>query len=520
MLRKIVEICRAGGLGTGAAFLLCLGGCATIKPDKKINEALDLVQTHTGQRPDWLSPWDAGTPAWDEQSVLGIDEAVELALRNNRDLRADLELIGQTQADLVQAGLLQNPRFNLMVMFPDGGGRSMLRGGGFPIQALQELWLIPARKNVATLELRQAVLRVADRAVETAAEVKRVYAQIQYALRAIELIRANMSIVDQTRRLILTQQSSGKATLSEVSVAHIRYLRLESELIAMQAEYRSLKRQLLLLMGLATSTDAWTVQPVHELTEPIDPLQTEEELMATAEKNRLDLQAAGWATASAERQIELMRREGWPDVALGLSFERAPAPRAQGQSLAGKAGNAVATGLQGGMPEPIAPFAPTVRDSKWTVGPMLDFELPIFDWNQAQIAKAYHEYKQAWAEFESRRQSVASQVRETTVMYQQACEQVQFFRNAILPEVEKNLEVVKQSYLAGREEVTILLQVQEDVVMTRLNTLTFLRDVLVNRAELERQVGGRFESANPTGHAPTTDNERVESPTSQPNAED
>jgi outer membrane protein TolC len=77
-------------------------------------------------------------------------------------------------------------------------------------------------------------------------------------------------------------------------------------------------------------------------------------------------------------------------------------------------------------------------------------------------------------------------------MYQQAYEQVRFFREAILPEVERNLEVVRESYRAGREEVTIFLQIQEDVIMTRLSALAFLRDLLINHAELERQVGGRF----------------------------
>ena len=57
-----------------------------------------------------------------------MDETVALALRNNRTLRADLEMIGQADAELLQASLMQNPMISFMVMFPDGGGRSMLRG--------------------------------------------------------------------------------------------------------------------------------------------------------------------------------------------------------------------------------------------------------------------------------------------------------------------------------------------------------------------------------------------------------
>jgi hypothetical protein len=105
-------------IGLGCATLV---GCATIRPDVKIEEAVDLVEQRVGDRPAWSAPWDELPPPWDGQSTLGVNEAVALALRNNRELRADLEMIGQTNANLVQAGLLQNPRFNFMAMFPEGG---------------------------------------------------------------------------------------------------------------------------------------------------------------------------------------------------------------------------------------------------------------------------------------------------------------------------------------------------------------------------------------------------------------
>ena len=79
-----------------------------------------------------------------------------------------------------------------------------------------------------------------------------------------------------------------------------------------------------------------------------------------------------------------------------------------------------------------------------------------------------------------------------SVMYDQAHRQVELFRDSILPEVNRNLEVARQSYSAGREQLTIFLQIQEDQIMTRLTALSFLRDLLLNRAELERQVGGKL----------------------------
>lgn len=471
-------------------------GCATHRPEVKIEETLDLVEQRLHERPAWTAPWDELPPAWDGKTVLGVDEAVVLALRNNRELRADLEMIGKASADLLQAGLLQNPVINFMAMFPDGGGRSMLRSNALPLQPLQELWLIPAREKVATAQVQQAVLRVADRAVETATAARRVYARIQYTQRAIELIRENMAVVDQTMQLIQIRQTAGKATQVEVNVPRIRVFRLRSELLAMEAEQNNLKREMLMLMGFAAATDAWSVEPIHELDDPLAPALSEEELIAAAQSQRLDLLAAEWELTASERRIELMRREGWPELALGLTFERSAAPRSQNPTLAGRAGNAATQSLSGGAPESSAlmPFTPKARDMKYLVGPMIEMELPIFDRNQAQVAKAFHEYRESLARYEARGQQIVWKVRETRITYDQACEQVRFFREAIIPEVERNLRLVQKSFRSGQEDFTIYLQVQEDLIMNRLRLLEFLRDVNVNMAELKRQVGGRFPS--------------------------
>ncbi len=479
-----------------APVVLGIAGCAKVDSKPRFVEAARLAGHQTGAPVDWTAPWDASLPAWDSSTVLGLDDAVELALRNNRELRADVEMIGVAHAELVQAGLLKNPVLNFMAMFPEGGGRSMLRSSGFPMQELQDLWLIPPRKEAAAAKLQETVLRVADRAVETAAEVKRSYARIQFAQRAIELIRANMAVVEQSRRLIQSQQAAGKATLVEVNVAQIRLLRLRSELMTMQADDDGGKRELLMLIGAAAATADWTVSPVDELHDDLAVPPSEEALLTRAREERLDLRAAEWSVAGAEHDLERMRREAWPDLALGLTFERAPMPRSQNQQLAGSVGNAAAQGLLQQTPpmQSAMPFSPKPREMDWTVGPMLEIELPIFDQNQAQIAMAVHEHRRRSAAYEAQRERVVSKVRENLVMHGQAVEQARFFREAIIPEVERSFQIVLESYRAGREDVTVLLQIQEDLIMTRLSALGFVRDASVTRADLERQVGGRLGS--------------------------
>ena len=63
-------------------------------------------------------------------SKLTPDDAVQIALLNNRELQAVYSELGVAQADLVQAGLLSNPIFDAAVKFPtSGGGRPDLELG-------------------------------------------------------------------------------------------------------------------------------------------------------------------------------------------------------------------------------------------------------------------------------------------------------------------------------------------------------------------------------------------------------
>jgi outer membrane protein TolC len=306
--------------------------------------------------------------------------------------------------------------------------------------------------------------------------------------------------VNQSTRVIETRQATGKASQVEVNLSRIRHLGLRSELMAVEAEHRAAQRELLALMGFAGASDGWQVEPIHETQTPVGSPGTEDEMMKLAAAQRLDLKASEWQVQAAAHEIELMRREAWPELALGLGFERMAAPPSQNQQLIGRFGNKLAQnlvdrlwGMPGGASPPMfEPFGPKMREVKYTIGPMIDMELPIFDQNQAQIARAVHLHRQRLAEYEARLQDVTRMVRESLVMRRQAGEQVDFYRREMLPEVDRNVDLARQSYIAGREDLTVYLQSQEELLMTRLKALQFLRDCLVREAELEWAAGGRL----------------------------
>ncbi|HXF28555.1 MAG TPA: hypothetical protein VN457_01780, partial [Chlamydiales bacterium] len=79
---------------------------------------------------------------------LSVDAAVEIALLNNPTIQAQFEELGIAEADLIEAGLLQNPLFEGFIRFPN---RSTLHTNcEFSVtQNFLDIFLIPLRKKVA-----------------------------------------------------------------------------------------------------------------------------------------------------------------------------------------------------------------------------------------------------------------------------------------------------------------------------------------------------------------------------------
>ena len=152
-----------------ALVLLLLTGCASMKPGMGFDDVRQSVSDRTGMRVHWNtgSAEDREVAAAIDallERELSAEEAVQLALLNNRELQAVYEELNLAQADLVQAGLLRNPVFSGEVRF--GVDTS---GTGIVLDATQEfvsLLSMPLRKGRAQAQFEAAKLRVTASVVD------------------------------------------------------------------------------------------------------------------------------------------------------------------------------------------------------------------------------------------------------------------------------------------------------------------------------------------------------------------
>ncbi|MBS0190560.1 MAG: TolC family protein [Planctomycetes bacterium] len=451
------------------------GGCASLNPKPDIDRAAATVQERSGYSADWTAPWSDGFEAWDGISPLAADQAIVTALKNNRRIRADVESIAAGRADLVQAGLLPNPVVSLTLRFPF----DPVSGGSFvgaqAVQTLTALWLRDGKIKAADARLNSTVLDVSDKALRLVADVKGSHAKILYGQRGVTITETSIHAAKQLVEKIEKQREAGAATQLAVNRARQQVVTLEEELRRQRRELAKERRRLLELMGFASAADGWSAADMaaeeasdHEPSPP--STITEDVVVRLVATQRLDVAASRALVEAGAADLSVEERNRLKDLGLGVDFERDV-------------------------------------DGKKTIGPTLDVPIPIFDSNQAQIAKAGSLARAALATHEAILQKGIREARTAYIDATEAAIAADEFRHNTLggrEDLSQRLHFNEQNAGAAFQAGEITLIDWLDVLRERqsaMQTLNDLRlDAALARIELEYAVGGRLE-------VPPTDSE-------------
>ena len=480
---------------SGRSCVVLLAGltcsCARVDHTAEFRQAAGQMKTASGLETPWGDGAEPQDLTLDDGGVLPLDRAVALALRNNRSLRADMETIASAKADLVQAGLLSNPMLTVMARFPEGGGRASLDFG--LSKDIADLWLIPSRKRAAQRMLQRTILSFTDSAVALINEVKTTYYTVGYQTTAIELQNRNIRVLRETVELAQARFRAGDTSQLDVNLTRSRLIEAQLELLALQTEYGTSQRTLLRMMGVAAFPGEWRFQPIElpRLTAAEDESVVEN----TALERRLDVQAAWWEVEAAAAEVEQQRLRLFPSLGLGLSATRVERRATPGRKLL--ADTARASAANGALTAPdIQSRAERRRERSQEIdavlGPSIEVPLPIFDQNQAQVAKAQARARELKQRYEEIQQRVVEGVRTALYTYRLAQERVRVFKESLLPQQEANLRFAEKSYQAGQETILTVLLAQEALIRSQLSAAAAERDLAVSSANLERQLAGQI----------------------------
>ncbi len=411
-----------------------------------------------GQRTGLTVHWDQGQPedrvVKDHvqsllQQPLTAETAVQIALLNHPTLQATYEELGIAQADLVQAGLLQNPVF--LGSWRTSSHTVVLNGEYALTQNFLDIFLLPLRKKLAATQFEQAKLRVSDAVLGFSVQVRTAYYTLQGAEQIHTMRQQVMQAAEAARELAERQQKAGNINDLELATQQGAFQQARLELAQSEAAVALARERLHQLLGFAEAPITWRVMDQIPALPSADPALEDLDVLALSQ--RLDVAAARKSLDILRRARNVTRLGLVPAVDIGVDTEHD-------------------------------------LDHAWVTGPTLNVAVPIFDQRQAARARANAQLRQAMQRLSALEAETRSEVRSDITRLKAARQTAELYRDHLIPIRERIVAETQKHVNYMLLGVFQLLQAKRDEVHAYREYLEALRDYWIAFAELERAVGG------------------------------
>jgi outer membrane protein TolC len=285
-------------------------------------------------------------------------------------------------------------------------------------------------------DLRRAVASAGAASVAHAVDetINRVARDIRVAYEELSLAETSERIAGQTRETLrqLTAVAQGRYTVglsaqTDVLQAQTQVVRLQEQLLRIGQDKVTRRTELQRLLG--RHADA---APVHASPATLLALRSDPEVLTRqAQEQRPQLQALDALVDKSDRQVELARREYYPDfnVRFGYGY-RAPTPD--------------------GMP----------RDPMVTL--TVEMNLPI--WRKSRldpmVAEAHAMREQAARMADTQRLETQTMLEQQLAAERQLRESAALYQSTLLPQAHAAVESALAAYRVGRVDFLTLLEAQ------------------------------------------------------------
>jgi cobalt-zinc-cadmium efflux system outer membrane protein len=244
----------------GIGSILVFAGCST-NPKAEFGDVQRTIKERSGHTVMWTRDESGVADVQNQidallQTNLTVEAAVQIALVNNPRLQATFEEIGIAKADLVQAGLLRNPRFAGSWRFPDSPPSAANTEYSVTGDILNAI-LLPLRKKIAARNLGAVKLRVADEVLRLIAEVKGAFYTAQAREQLVTRIRIIVDVNEASAEIAKRRHDAGNISDLEYADEKAIYAQSRVNLAEAQKELRVDRERLNRLLGLWGHYTAW-----------------------------------------------------------------------------------------------------------------------------------------------------------------------------------------------------------------------------------------------------------------------
>ncbi|MFQ5449247.1 MAG: TolC family protein [Nitrospinaceae bacterium] len=429
--------------------------CATVNPQKDFDAVALSSKKKTGYPVTWQQ-----TPKEEEQTKLAVkellnngisqDEAIRIALINNQDLQAKFEFLGIARADIIQAGLYSNPSVGALFEFPVKGSFGV--GPDLDLLfSLSDLWNVPLRRKIAMFDGQKVTLQVIQEILNTAAAARNAFNEVLFQKELIVFTRKNIQLLQKTLEKTKVYYESGFFRDMDLYLAESFLYEEKLALAKAEADLNNARAELMRQLGLDPLAPDITPRGELEETQPVD--LTPAKAWNFAYDNRLDLKISRFQIEQSKWVLKLQKARIYGDVNLGGNYTRE-------------------------------------LDNLKTFGPLLSFQIPVFDQNQGGIARAQYQLHQAEKILAANETAAKEEIRRLISELKVQHHKATLLRDKILILDKKSEEYAEKYFNAMQLNAFFLIEARRRVFNTYRGYLQARRDYRRIKSKLKLALGG------------------------------
>ena len=448
-----------------------LSGCAAFSPDAGMSVVADFTAQTIGKDVAFVRTAEDAERAQAAMRrllgrTLGVDDAVQIALLNNKGLQAAYNVLALAETELVEQSLPPNPTFSIS-RIAGGGAIEIERQVVGDILALATL---PLRSDIARERFRQAQLRAALETLRLAAEVRRAYFRAVAANDMVGLLTDAKATAEATAQLAKQLGETGSMNKLDQAREQVFYAETTADLAAVRQDAASARERLARLMGLWDEGLDFRL-PNRLPALPRRPLSLPG-IEADAVGHRVDLQIA---------RMEL--------VALAKALDLANATRF-----------VTLLDLAGISKRTTDPEAPPLRERGFDVA----FQIPVFDGGEVRVRQATETYSHAFNRLTESAVNVRSEARDAYRVYRSTYDIASHFQREILPLRKIITEEMQLRFSSMQIDVFALLVETRQRIASLRAAIDARREFFLAQSDLKAAVnGGGFGARETRGTAAT-----------------
>ncbi|MBI1884349.1 MAG: TolC family protein [Chlamydiae bacterium] len=391
----------------------------------------------------------------EERERLSLPALIEEVLQKNPDLKMAEKKWEAAHAQILQAGVLEDPMLGVEVEgIPtdtvDVGRYNDIEWSfsqNFPFPGKLSL-----KKKIAWEEAEKAHLEYFEKKNQIVADVKMAYVDYDLMFRTIQILEDDERILSQFEESARSKYEVGKVSQQDVLKAQVEWTKIKNQILIKNQEKETLAARINMLLSQSPGELLGDPEPLSEETSELDL----DSLLSSALEGRPELKMKEAEIKGMEWALRLARRQYEPDF-----FTKLESRQFQGAGL-----------------------------EEYDV--MLGMSIPWL-WTRSRVEGAVQEARAnleaARNEYEAKKWAILFEVKESWVKVHTSVSLVNLYRSNILPKADQMIKVSQINYETDKIDFLMLLDSLRTLVAFQLEYREAIADYHKNSAQLERRVG-------------------------------